>query len=457
MTDLFEQQADQETRQNAPLAARMRPLTLDELLGQDDLVGTGRLLRTAIERDTLFSMILWGPPGSGKTTLATLIARATRSHFVSLSAVTAGVKELHQAAKEARDRLGMHRRRTVLFIDEIHRFNKSQQDVTLPHVENGTLTLIGATTENPSFEVNAALLSRCRVLRLKTLEENDLRLLIERALADRERGLGDRSIEIENDALDYLATVAGGDARIALNTLEVAAMTVPCDKDGHRRITLTDIEEAIQHRAPQYDKSGDGHFDAISALHKSVRDSDPDATLYWLARMLVAGDDPLYIARRLIRMAVEDIGMADPYALTLAVAAQQAVHFIGIPEGELALAHAAVYLAVAPKSNAVYTAYGKARDDAGRTSHEPVPIHLRNAPTRLMKDMGHGAGYRYAHDYENAAVDQEHLPETLRDRRYYEPTDRGREQKIREWMRWMEEKKAEGRERAEGAAPQSKI
>lgn len=454
MSDLFEQQADEALQREAPLAARMRPRTLDEFLGQGDIVGEGRMLRTAIHQDRVFSMILWGPPGSGKTTLARIIAGATRSHFVPLSAVSAGVKDLHLAAREARDRLGMRGRRTILFIDEIHRFNKSQQDVVLPHVEDGTLTLIGATTENPSFEVNGALLSRCRVLRLKALDDGDLRAIIERALSDRERGLGGRAIDIADDALSYLIAVAGGDARVALNTLEVAVMTTPVDDSGPGRLTLATIEEAIQHKAPQYDKSGDGHFDAISALHKSVRDSDPDASLYWLARMLIAGDDPLYIARRLIRMAVEDIGLADPYALTLTVAAQQAVHFIGVPEGELALAHATVYLAAAPKSNAVYMAYGKAREDAERTSHEPVPIHLRNAPTRLMKAMGHGEGYRYAHDYEGAAVDQEHLPESLRGRRYYEPTDRGREQKIREWMARMQEIRDGRGETSKHASPE---
>ena len=442
MSDLFEQQAEEHLRREAPLAARMRPRTLEEFLGQGDIVGQGRLLRTAIENDQVFSMILWGPPGSGKTTLATIIAQATRSHYVPLSAVTAGVKDLHQAAKEARDRLVLNRRRTILFVDEIHRFNKGQQDVVLPHVENGTLTLIGATTENPSFEVNAALLSRCRVLRLKALEEADLQVLIERALEDGERGLGGRAIELEADAIQYLVSIAGGDARVALNTLELAAMTMSYDENRHKRLALKDIEEAIQHRAPAYDKSGDWHFDAISALHKSIRDSDPDGALYWLARMLIAGDDPLYLARRLIRMAVEDIGLADPYALTLAMAAQQAVHFMGVPEGELALAHLAVYLATAPKSNAVYLAFGKARADAEKTSHEPIPIHLRNAPTRLMKEMGHGKDYQYAHDYANTVVNQAHLPEAIRDHRYYEPTDRGREQKIKEWLERMREIRA---------------
>jgi putative ATPase len=434
MSDLFDQQAHQQLQREAPLAARMRPRTLEEFLGQQDVVGQGRLLFNAIEQDTPFSMILWGPPGTGKTTLATIIAQTTRSHYIPLSAVNAGVKDLHKAAADARDRLGMQRQRTILFIDEIHRFNKSQQDAVLPHVEDGMLTLIGATTENPSFEVNAALLSRCRVLRLKALDDDDLQTIIHRALVDEERGLADRKIEMADEAIKYLALVAGGDGRVALNALEVAAMTTQRGDDGIIKLTMEAVETAIQHKTPQYDKSGDGHYDAISALHKSVRDSDPDGALYWLARMIIAGDDPMYIARRVIRMAVEDIGMADPYALTLTTSAQQAVHFVGQPEGDLALAHAVVYLATAPKSNAVYTAFAKARQDAEQTSHEPVPIHLRNAPTKLMKKMGHGKDYKYAHDYDDAVVDQTHLPESIRAHRYYEPTNRGREEKIRVWL-----------------------
>ena len=444
MTDLFDQLADQQLQHEAPLAARMRPRTLEAFLGQREIVGEGRALRTAIEQDTPFSLVLWGPPGTGKTTLATIIAHATKSHYIPLSAASAGVKDLHQAAKEARDRLGMHSQRTILFIDEIHRFNKTQQDAVLPHVEDGTLTLIGATTENPSFEVNAALLSRCRVFRLKSLEDEDLRTLVARAIDDEERGLGKHSVMLDDDAMDYLTSVAGGDARVALNTVEVAALTAVPDEDGHTRLTPQTIQNTIQQKVPQYDKSGDWHYDAISALHKTLRDSDPDAALYWLGRMLVAGDDPQYIARRLIRFSVEDIGMADPHALTLAMAAQQAVHFIGVPEGELALAHAVVYLATSPKSNAIYTAYGKAREDAERTSDEAIPLHLRNAPTSLMKEMGHGRGYKYAHDYDGAMVNQEHLPESLRERLYYEPTDRGREQKIGEWLKRVREMRKSG-------------
>ena len=437
MTDLFSDQAEKQLQREAPLAARMRPDSLEGFLGQQGLVGQGRLLNESIERDSPFSMILWGPPGSGKTTLAFIIARSTDSHFVALSAVSAGVRDLHKATSEARDRLGMHGKRTILFIDEIHRFNKLQQDAVLPTVENGTLTLIGATTENPSFEVNNALLSRCRVLRLEPLSEEDLQRIVRNALDDDERGLGGRNIEMDDEAAAHLASVAGGDARVALNTLEVAAMTAHRDDESRMRLTSKEIDEALQHRAPQYDKGGDWHYDAISALHKSVRDSDPDGALYWLARMLIAGDDPLYIARRIIRMSVEDIGLADPFALTLSTSAQQAVHFVGQPEGDLMLAHAVVYLATAPKSNAVYSAFSKARQDAERTSEEPVPMHLRNAPTRLMEEMGHGKGYKYAHDYDGAAVDQEHLPESIKGRRYYEPTDRGREEKIRAWMEKM--------------------
>ena len=434
MTDLFLNQKELQLSREAPLAARMRPESLDDFLGQNGLVGQGRLLTESMERETPFSMILWGPPGSGKTTLAFIIARSMNSHFVPISAVNAGVKDLHRAAKEARDNLAMYRKRTILFIDEIHRFNKLQQDAVLPTVENGTLTLIGATTENPSFEVNAALLSRCRVLRLDPLSETELAKLVHRALNDDVRGLGDRNIIMDHQAVMHLASVAGGAARVALNTLEVAAVTAKRDEDGRILLTSEVINEALQYRSPQYDKGGDWHYDAISALHKSVRDSDPDGALYWLARMLIAGDDPLYIARRIIRMSVEDIGLADPFALTLTTSAQQALHFVGQPEGDLMLAHAVVYLATAPKSNAVYSAFSKAQKDAVQTSHEPVPMHLRNAPTRLMKEMGHGKGYKYAHDHEGATVDQEHLPETIRGHRYYEPTDRGREKKIREWM-----------------------
>jgi putative ATPase len=399
-----------------PLAARMRPRTLDEILGQGHILAPGRALRVAIERDRLPSIILWGPPGSGKTTLAGVLAHTTRSAYVALSAVSAGVADLRRAVEDARKLRRATGRRTVLFVDEIHRFNKAQQDAILPHVERGDVTLIGATTENPSFEVNAALLSRCRVFVLRALGEEQLESLLRRALADPERGLGRLGLEVEDDALHRLAVYANGDARVALTALELAA-----DAATEGRITAELLADALQHRALLYDKAGEQHYDIMSALHKSVRDSDPDGALYWLGRMLEAGEDPLYVARRLVRAASEDIGMADPQALVVAMAAQQAVHFIGMPEGSLALAQAAVYLALAPKSNTLYTAYGRVREDVQRTRNDPVPLHLRNAVTGLMKGLGYGEGYKYAHDYKGARVEQEHLPESLRGRRYYEP------------------------------------
>ena len=404
----------------------MRPRTLDELLGQDRVIGPGTLLRQAIERDRLSSLILWGPPGSGKTTLARVVAGVTKAHFVQMSAVMAGVADLRREVKEARDRLGMHGDRTILFIDEIHRFNRAQQDAILPHVEDGTVTLIGATTENPSFEVNSPLLSRSRVIVLASLDDDAIRALIERALADAERGLGDEHLQIDVDALDLLVNLANGDARFALNTLELASVGAA---DGV--IAREQIFEATAQRAGSYDRAGDAHFDTISALHKSIRGSDPDAALYWLARMLERGDDPLYVARRLVRAASEDVGLADPQALVVTMAAQQAVHFLGMPEGALALAEAAVYLATAPKSNAIYSAYKAAADDVESTRNDPIPIHLRNAPTKLMKELGYGESYRYAHDFEDAIVEQQHLPDNLVGRTYYQPVERGFEREIR--------------------------
>src|SRR5215207_3274719 len=426
--DLFEANRRQQLASKAPLATRMRPRTLDQLVGQGHLIGEGTLLRRAIEQDRLSSLILWGPPGSGKTTLARIIATTTKAHFVSLSAVTSGVADLRAAIKEAADRLGMHGQRTVLFIDEIHRFNKAQQDAILPQVEDGIVILIGATTENPSFEVNSALLSRSRVIVLRSLGDDDIRLVLERALVDQESGLGKEQLAIDSEALDLLVNLANGDARFALNTLELAATGTGYSDD--RLITAELVAEAAQRRAATYDKGGDDHFDAISALHKTMRGSDPDAALYWLARMLDRGDDPLYVARRLVRFASEDIGLADPRALQVAMAAQQAVHFIGLPEGALALAELVVYLALAPKSNALYRAYGEARQDVIETRNDPVPIHLRNAPTGLMKDLGYGKGYRYAHDYEGGVIGQQNLPERLAGRQYYHPTDRGLEQEL---------------------------
>lgn len=435
-----------------PLAARMRPQTLDEILGQHHLLDQGRALRRSIERDQAPSMIFWGPPGSGKTTLASVIARTTQARFVALSAVTAGVADLRRVVDDAAKLLRATGRRTILFIDEIHRFSKSQQDAILPHVERGTVTMIGATTENPSFEVNAALLSRSRVFTLHALGDDDIRELLNRALHDAERGLGAQPLTIDETALDALATYANGDARTALNALELAAGVAPepdgdSTGNGARHITLATIEDALQHRALLYDKAGEEHYNLISALHKSLRGSDPDASLYWLGRMLEAGEDPLYVVRRLIRFASEDVGMADPQALVVCVAAQQAVHFIGMPEGALALAQAVVHLATAPKSNALYTAYGAVRDDVRATRNDPVPLHLRNAPTTLMKQLDYGKGYEYAHDRYAGQPDpddpsrppperpQEYLPEQMREREYYHPTAQGNEASIQAWLR----------------------
>jgi putative ATPase len=438
---LFDAQRDETLQLQAPSAARMRPRTLDELVGQEQIVGEGRLLRRAIAGDTLFSIILWGPPGSGKTTLARIIAETTNAHFEQISAVSAGVADLRRVVKESQDRLGMFSQRTVLFIDEIHRFNKSQQDTVLPYVEDGTVILIGATTENPSFEVNSALLSRARVFVLEALTDEQIGALVDRSLQDKERGLGDYHVMLAADARGYLLNMSNGDARTALNALEAAVLAKPPALGEKRLITVDDIRDALQSRATRYDKSGELHYDAISALHKCVRDSDPDAALYWLGRMLDGGEDPLYIARRVVRMAVEDIGLADPQALALTMAAQQAVHFMGQPEGDLALAQAVVYLCQAPKSNAVYSAYGAALKDVTETRNDPVPLHLRNAPTRLMKDLGYGRDYKYAHDYTNAQVEQEHFPPNLQGRRYYEPTNRGFEATIRERLAWRDNRR----------------
>jgi putative ATPase len=428
--DLFEANRREQLSQRAPLATRMRPRTLDELVGQEQLVGEGTLLRKSIETDRLSSIILWGPPGTGKTTLARIIAATTEAHFAALSAVSAGVADLRAAIKEAAARLGMNNQRTVLFIDEIHRFNKAQQDAILPFVEDGTVILIGATTENPSFEVNSPLLSRSRVIVLRALDDEDIRTIVVRAIADTERGLGAQHFAIDNDALDLLVNMANGDARFALNTLEFAASGAGYSDEP--RITSNLVLEAAQRRAGTYDKSGDDHYDTVSALHKTLRGSDPDAALYWLARMLERGDDPLYVARRLVRFASEDVGLADPHALPLAMAAQQAVHFIGLPEGALALAELVVYLSLAPKSNAVYAAYDAALADVAETRNDPVPLHIRNAPTKLMKELGYAKGYRYAHEYDEGIAAQQNLPENLAGRTYYHPTDRGFERELRE-------------------------
>src|SRR5437762_945951 len=425
-------------KEGTPLAERMRPRTLDELLGQDDVLAPGKPLREAIERDLLQSIILWGPPGTGKTTLARIVADMTQAHFVPFSAVLAGIKEIREVMTEAERLRRTTGRRTIVFIDEIHRFNKAQQDAFLPRVEAGDIVLIGATTENPSFEVNAALLSRSKVFVLHALTTADVEVLLRHALEDRERGLGAEAVAVDEEALHAIAMSANGDARSALNLLELSVAAAPAAEEG-RRVDVTRVEQAIQRRALLYDKSGEEHYNLISALHKSMRNSDADATVYWLARMVEAGEDPLYIARRLVRFASEDVGNADPQALTVAVAAKDAVHFIGMPEGNTALAQAAIYLATAPKSNAVYEAYSQAAEDAHKSVAEPVPLHLRNAPTKLMKDLDYGKGYKYAHAEADAVADMSCLPPSLGGRTYYEPTERGFEREIKRRLEaWAE-------------------
>ena len=428
--DLFgavQEEGGRRVELSTPLAARMRPRSLDELVGQDAVIGPGSVLREAVEADQLPSLILWGPPGSGKTTLAMLLAARTKASFEHVSAVSAGVSDLRQIVARAgeRRRLG---RRTVLFIDEIHRFNKGQQDAVLPYVESGLVQLLGATTENPSFEVNAALLSRARVVRLEALDAEALRIVVRRALADPERGLAGRGVGLDGAAEARLVGLAGGDARVALAALELAVVAV--SRRGGTTVEVTDVEGALQSPALLYDKAGDQHYWLISAFIKSVRGSDPDAAIYWMARMLEAGEDPLFVARRLVILAAEDIGLADPRALTVAVAAQQAAHFVGMPEGYLPLAEATLYLAMAPKSNSTIRAYGAARQDVLDTLHEPVPLHLRNAVTGLGKAMGFGAGYRYAHDEAGGVAEQQYLPDRLAGRMYYEPGERGAEAAI---------------------------
>lgn len=437
---LFDFGRRQQAGVTAPLAERMRPRTFEEFQGQEHVLGQDRVLRRSLAADRLPSFILWGPPGSGKTTLARLAAAATQATFEPVSAVTSGVADLRRIVGEARERQGMYQGRTILFVDEIHRFNKAQQDVILPHAEDGTVTFIGATTENPSFEVNAPLLSRCRVFALQSLTAEQVGSIVRSALEDRERGLGTLDVSLAGDALEHLVNIANGDARVALNALETAAFSLQGETDsgtGNREITLEIISDALQRRSPLYDKAGEGHYDTISAFIKSVRGSSPDGALYWLARMLEAGEDPLFIARRLVVLASEDIGLAEPQALSLAVAAQQAVHFLGMPEARIPLAEATVFLATSPKSNSAYMALERALEDVRHKPNDPVPLHLRNAVTGMMRDMGYGKGYRYAHNFSGNFVEQDYLPASLKDAVYYQPTGEGREQgierRVREW------------------------
>ncbi len=440
--ELFDQAARQ-TDGGVPLAERMRPRGMEEFEGHERIVGPGTLIGNAVASDGIFSMILWGPPGCGKTTLARLIAKATAAHFIQFSAVLAGVRQIRETIDEARRQRQFHRRRTVLFVDEIHRFNKAQQDAFLQHVESGLITLIGATTENPSFEVIPALMSRCRVIVLDPLDDAAVARIVRRALADSERGLGGRGVAAAPEALEQLVAAAEGDVRRALNSLEIAAALAAADKEAGKdaSVTLTPahVQEALQQKALVYDKNGESHYNLISALHKSLRGSDPDAAVYWLGRMLASGEDPLYVARRMVRFAAEDVGLADPFALTLAMSAVEAYRMLGSPEGELALVEAAVYLATAPKSNRLYTAYGQVMDTIRETGSPPVPLHIRNAPTGLMKGLGYGRNYRYAHDFADAYTPQEYLPETLRGRLFYQPTERGYEKTVAQRLgRWRQ-------------------
>ncbi|MFH1156854.1 MAG: replication-associated recombination protein A [Pseudomonadota bacterium] len=435
--DLFEAEDGPDDLLFRPLAHRMRPRKLDELLGQDHVAAQGGLLQQSIANDTVFSMILWGPPGCGKTSLAGIIARETRSRFVQISAVLSGVKEIRDVIRDAKEHRRLYRRRTILFVDEIHRFNKAQQDAFLHHVETGIITLVGATTENPSFEVIPALLSRCRVVVLNSLDSGSIRTLLIRAMGDSERGLGNMNVFLSDKALDHIVSLADGDVRMALASLETAALyglSMKPSQDGAGKVLLDilDVEKALQKKALRYDKSGDEHYNLISAFHKSLRGSDPDAALYWLYRMMLAGEDPFYILRRMVRFATEDVGNADPGALTMAINAMESFRFLGHPEGDDALAQAAVYLATAPKSNSVYMAGKQVRKRIEETGSLPVPLHIRNAPTGLMKDLGYGQGYKYAHDYKEGYAPQDYLPDEIRGERFYQPTDRGYERTVKQ-------------------------
>ncbi|HSY12922.1 MAG TPA: replication-associated recombination protein A [Verrucomicrobiae bacterium] len=440
---------DEAIDKSRPLADRMRPRNLDEFAGQEHILGPGKPLRVQIERDDTGSLIFWGPPGVGKTTLAKIIARMTHADFIEFSAVLSGIKEIKQVMADA-ERARQYGTRTIVFVDEVHRFNKAQQDAFLPYVEKGSIRLIGATTENPSFEVISALLSRTRVYVLKPLTEDQIVGLLQRALKDEERGLGDLHLEADEAALHKIAAYSSGDARSAYNALDVAATLA---RDAGSQITDAIVTNALQKRVLMYDKAGEEHYNIISALHKSVRNSDPDAALYWLARMLEAGEDRLYVARRVVRMAVEDIGLADPNALNITLAAKEAFDFLGVPEGDLALAQAVVYLCAAPKSNAVYLAYGAVQEDVERTAQDPVPLQLRNAPTKLMKGLGYGEGYQYAHDLEEKVADMQCLPDNLKNRVYYHPTDEGIEKRIKARLEEIKQaKRKTGLPRKHGAA-----
>lgn len=439
---LFDYKAKEYFRSNAPLAARMRPVEFDEFVGQEEIIGPDKVLRKSIDSDQLPSVILWGPSGSGKTTLANLIAEKTQSNFIITSAVNSNVAEMRTIIRQAEETLGMYQQRTILFIDEIHRFNKSQQDVILPHVEDGTITLIGATTENPSFEVNTPLLSRTRIFLLRPLGPDQVEIIVRRAMLDKERGLGRLAPSLNAESLEKLVTLSNGDARTALNGLELATIGTEPDTQGKRKITSKIIEEAMQQKHIAYDNSGDQHFDTISAFIKSIRGSDPNAAIYWLARMVKAGEDPMFIARRLVILATEDIGMADPQALIVAVSAQQALHLIGMPEGRIPLANATIYLSTAPKSNRAYLAITKALEDVDSMENKPVPLHLRNASTQLTKDLGYGKDYKYAHDFDNHFAAMENLPTNVRDRKYYNPSNQGVEKEISDRLKELWDKES---------------